>query len=113
MLANAVRICEAKFGVLFRCEGEALRAVALHGAPALYAEERRRNPVIRPSASAALGRAMATKQPVQIADVQDEPHYSDAPSPSCPPRRSRQKLAVSSTGGESYPLCKMARNRVF
>src|SRR5262245_30287528 len=80
MLANAVRICEAKFGVLFRCEGEALRAVALHGAPALYAEEQRRNPVIRPSASAALGRAMATKQPVQIADVQDEPHYSDAPS---------------------------------
>jgi GAF domain-containing protein len=80
MLANAVRICEAKFGVLFQSEGEALRAVALHGAPVLYAEERRRNPVIRPSASTILGRAMATKQPVQIADVQDEPHYSDAPS---------------------------------
>src|SRR5215472_3061861 len=80
MLANAVRICEAKFGVLFQSEGEALRAVALHGAPALYAEERRRNPVIRPSARAALGLAMAAKQPVQIADVQDEPHYSDAPS---------------------------------
>src|SRR5262249_39241576 len=80
MLENAVRICEAKFGVLFQSEGEALRAVALHGAPALYAEERRRNPVIRPSARAALGRAMATKQPVQIADVQAEPHYSDAPS---------------------------------
>jgi len=80
MLANAVRICEAKFGVLFQSEGKALRAVALHGAPALYAEERRRNPVIRPSARTALGRAMATKQPVQIADVQDEPHYSDAPS---------------------------------
>jgi GAF domain-containing protein len=80
MLENAVRICEAKFGVLFQSEGEALRAVALHGAPALYAEERRRNPVIRPSARTALGRAMATKQPVQIADIQDEPHYSDAPS---------------------------------
>src|SRR5262249_53872953 len=80
MLEKAVRICEAKFGVLFQSEGEALRAVALHGAPALYAEERRRNPVIRPSARTALGRAMATKQPVQIADVQDEPHYSDAPS---------------------------------
>jgi GAF domain-containing protein len=80
MLANAVRICEAKFGVLFQSEGEAFRAVALHGAPALYAEERRRNPVIRPSARTALGRAMATKQPVQIADIQDEPHYSDAPS---------------------------------
>jgi len=80
MLEKAVRICEAKFGVLFQSEREALRAVALHGAPALYAEERRRNPVIRPSARTALGRAMATKQPVQIADVQDEPHYSDAPS---------------------------------
>src|SRR5262249_53229992 len=80
MLENAVRICEAKFGVLYQSEGGALRPVALHGAPALYAEERRRNPVIRPSTRAALGRAMATKQPVQIADVQDEPHYSDAPS---------------------------------
>src|SRR5262249_22512895 len=48
MLENATRICEAKFGVLFRSEGEALRAVALHGAPPLYAEERRRNPVVRP-----------------------------------------------------------------
>jgi len=74
LLENATRLCEAKFGVLFQSEGEALRAVALHGAPALYAEERRRNPVIRPSASTTLGRAMATKQPVQIADVQDEPH---------------------------------------
>src|SRR5262249_29308496 len=74
MLEKATRLCEAKFGVLFQSEGEALHAVALHGAPALYAEERRRNPVIRPSASTILGRAMATKQPVQIADVQDEPH---------------------------------------
>src|SRR5262249_57225987 len=49
MLANATRICGAKFGVLFRSEGDALRAVALHGAPPLFAEERRRNPVIRPT----------------------------------------------------------------
>src|SRR5262249_23657768 len=80
MLANAVRICEAKFGVLFRCEGEALRAVAVHGAPALYAEERQRNPVIRPSARTTLGRAVATKQPVQIADLQEEPAYIDSSS---------------------------------
>src|SRR5262249_32646208 len=45
MLENATRICGAKFGVLFRSEGVALRAVALHGASPLYAEERRRNPV--------------------------------------------------------------------
>src|SRR5262249_50301908 len=72
MLENATRICEAKFGVLFRSEGEALRAVALHGAPAPYAEERRRNPIVRPGPGTMLGRAVATKQTVQIADLRDE-----------------------------------------
>src|SRR5262245_28255419 len=80
MLENARRICEAKFGVLFRCEGDALRAVAMHGAPQPYVEERRRNPIIRPAPTTALGRALATKQPVQIADVLNEPHYFDVPS---------------------------------
>jgi class 3 adenylate cyclase/putative methionine-R-sulfoxide reductase with GAF domain len=82
MLENATRLCEAKFGVLFRSEGDALRAVALHGAPLAYAEERRRNPVIRPilTPQTTLGRAVATKQSVQIADVLEEPNYFDAPS---------------------------------
>ena len=40
MLANATRLCEAKFGVLFRSEGNAFRAVALHNAPTAFAEER-------------------------------------------------------------------------
>src|SRR3974390_985675 len=70
MLENAVRICGAKFGVLFLCEGEhAARAVAMHGAPQAYAEERRRNPVIRPAPGTMLGRVLASKKPVQIADV--------------------------------------------
>jgi hypothetical protein len=55
MLANAVRICEAKSGLMCRSEGEALRAVALHGVPPSFAEERRRNPVIRPSPDSTLG----------------------------------------------------------
>jgi GAF domain-containing protein len=73
LLANAVRICEAKFGTLYRSEGDALRVVALHGAPPLFAEERRRVPVIRPDPGTSLGRAVTTKRPVQIADVRDEP----------------------------------------
>src|SRR5262249_20393467 len=48
MLENAVGICEAKFGVLFLREGDGLRAVALHGAPLAYAEERQHHPVIYP-----------------------------------------------------------------
>jgi GAF domain-containing protein len=80
MLENARRICEAEFGVLYRCEGEALRAVAMHGAPQAFVEERRRNPLIRPPPQTALGRVIATKQPVQIADVVNEPNYFDVPS---------------------------------
>ena len=39
MLANATRICEANFGVLFLYEEGAFRAVALHGAaPAIFVE---------------------------------------------------------------------------
>ena len=80
MLENARRICEAEFGVLYRCEGDALRAVAMHSAPQAFVEERRRNPLIRPPPQTTLGRVMATKQPVQIADIVNEPHYFDAPS---------------------------------
>jgi class 3 adenylate cyclase len=80
MLENARRICEAEFGALYRCEGDALRAVAMHGAPQAFVEERRRNPLIRPPPQTTLARAMATKQPVQIADIVNEPHYFDVPS---------------------------------
>jgi GAF domain-containing protein len=80
ILANAVRICEAKFGTLYLREGDALRVVAMHGAPPSFAEERRRNPVIRPHPDTTLGRAVTKKQTVQIGDVQNEPAYVNAPS---------------------------------
>ncbi|HMF25467.1 MAG TPA: GAF domain-containing protein [Pseudolabrys sp.] len=79
ILENAVQICAAKFGNLFLSEGNALRAVALHGAPQAYVDERRRNPVIRPHPTTTLGQVITTKRPVQIADIQNfEPDSSDA-----------------------------------
>src|SRR5262249_33517085 len=42
MLENAVRICEAKFGNVHLCEGDAFRTVAMHGAPPAYFELRQR-----------------------------------------------------------------------
>ena len=81
MLENATRICGAKFGVLYLCEGEdTVRAVAMHGAPQPYVEERRRNPVIRPAPASSLGRVLASKQPVHIADVLNDAKYLDLPS---------------------------------
>jgi two-component system, NtrC family, sensor kinase len=40
MLSNVVRIWGAKLGILFRSEGDAFRAVALHDASRSFAEER-------------------------------------------------------------------------
>jgi transcriptional regulator with GAF, ATPase, and Fis domain len=45
MLANATRICEAKFGILYLTEGDAFRTVALYGVPPAFAETRQREPV--------------------------------------------------------------------
>jgi len=77
MLANAARICEAKFGSMYLNEGSAFRTVAMYNAPPALAEMRRRNPVFRPNPRIALARAAATKQTVQIADVLAEPGYLD------------------------------------
>jgi GAF domain-containing protein len=74
MLENATRICEAKFGVMWLCEGEGFRSVALHG-PAAHVEERRREPVIYPGPELPLGRVARTRQIVHIADIRTEPAY--------------------------------------
>src|SRR6516162_234187 len=78
MLANTVRLCEAKFGNLFLCDGDAFRIVAMHNAPPAYAKERRRVPLSRPAPTTVFGRALRTKRPVQIADIRDEPDGSDS-----------------------------------
>ena len=81
MLANAVRICEAKFGTMFLREGDAFRTVALHNAPPAYVELRTRNPVIHPHPSTALSRLVATRQVVHIPDILvDQGYLAGAPS---------------------------------
>ena len=75
MLANATRICEAKFGNLFLCEGDEFRLVAMHGAPPAWAERWRREPVIRPGPGTGLGRVARTKEVVHIADLTKEQAY--------------------------------------
>ena len=80
ILENATRICEAQFGTIYRCEGDAVRCVGMHNAPKAFAEERRGKPVIRPAPATVFGRALATKRPCQIADIRDEIQSSDGPS---------------------------------
>ncbi|MFZ3338679.1 MAG: HAMP domain-containing histidine kinase, partial [Xanthobacteraceae bacterium] len=67
MLANAARICEAKFGILALYESDGrFRIVAMHNAPPGFAELKRREPVIRPGP---LARMAATKELIHIPDV--------------------------------------------
>jgi GAF domain-containing protein len=75
LLANAKRLCDAKFGTLLLREGSALRCVAIHGATAEYTEARQRAPVIEPAPDTALGRVLKTEHVVQIADIQKVPGY--------------------------------------
>ena len=54
VLENATRLCAAKFGNLYLCEGDAFRTTAMYNVPPEFAEVRRREPLIRPSGGSAL-----------------------------------------------------------
>ena len=74
MLANAVHICGASFGVLFRLDDGEWRAAAMFGVPPAFAEFWQRGPQ-RAGPRTALGRVAETRQTVHIADVTTEPAY--------------------------------------
>jgi GAF domain-containing protein len=75
MLANAVRICEAKFGILNRHQSGAFPVVAMFNVPNAFVELRRREPEVRPGPSHPLARVAATKEVLQIADYKAEADY--------------------------------------
>ena len=79
LLANAVRLCEAKFANLFLIEDDAFRNVALYGAPQALAEARHKQLLLKLSkdSGTALNRMAATKSVVQTSDVQTDPSYRD------------------------------------
>jgi len=74
-LANATRLCEAKFGTLFLCEGDAFRVASMHNAPLAYAEARTRMPIVRARRDTALWRAANAKRAAQIPDITKEQGY--------------------------------------
>src|SRR6516162_9678019 len=76
MLANAIRLCEAKFGNLYLHEGGALRVVASHNVPRAFAEARRRGP-IHPAPGGDFAKLIRTKQTVQTADLAATRPYAE------------------------------------
>jgi len=80
MLEKAARICEANFGNIHRWDGDALHLVATHNTPSGFAEFRRRSP-IRSSPKNVVGRAIATKTAVHVADLAAEQAYTEQRDP--------------------------------
>ena len=80
MLANATRLCEAKFGHLYRWNGAALSLVAMLNTPPALAEARAKSP-LRPGSNEPIGRMIATRQVVHVADATREPAYFEQRDP--------------------------------
>jgi len=79
MLMKAVQICEAKFGVLFRCYNDTeFHATVWVGVPPAYEQSLRQRGSFRPDADAPLGRLLRTKELVHTADELVEQSNSPA-----------------------------------
>jgi GAF domain-containing protein len=75
MLERAVRICGAKFGNIYRWDGEALHILASHNTPPAFAEAVRRSPY-RPYPHSPIGRMVAKGAVAHIRDVTAEEVYT-------------------------------------
>jgi GAF domain-containing protein len=103
MLANATRLCEAKFANLFLYEKDAFRIVAQQNAPRAYAERWRRNPVlgVDDNPRNPLARLAATRSVVDIVDLMAEQGYVE--------RDPRFVALVESAGARTHLLVPMLK----
>jgi GAF domain-containing protein len=75
MAENAVRLCEAERGYIFRFDGKLLRAVASYNVGTENWEFVHRNP-IAPGRHSISARAALERRTVQVPDVQADPEYA-------------------------------------
>jgi GAF domain-containing protein len=103
ILANATRLCEAKFANLFLYEKNSFRVVAQQNAPRAYAERWRKNPVliVDDNPRNPLARLVATRGVVDIVDLMAEPGYVE--------RDPRFVALVESAGARTHLLVPMLK----
>ena len=76
MLAKATELCEASYGAMWLCEGDAFRNAAIHGAlPAAYIEQWRQKTLVRPGPDVTFARVVQTRKPIQVADLRESRGY--------------------------------------
>ena len=74
LLENAVRICEAKFGTLFRYDGNNFHRAAGVGTPAALVEFQKQRGPFRPESAGVIARVLRTKRVAHSADSAAEPN---------------------------------------
>jgi GAF domain-containing protein/CheY-like chemotaxis protein len=78
LLANATRLCEASYGIMWLCEGDQFRTGAFHGAlPPAYTDRWRHGTLIRFDPEVPSVRAIKARQPVQVEDFSTSRSYRD------------------------------------
>ena len=102
ILENATRLCQANFGVLFLCEGDAYRAVAMHNAPSAYVEARQREPLVSMTGTTVIAEVARTKRTIQTADMAKNPAYRKNPQ--------YTQLFVRLTGARSFVAVPMLKD---
>src|SRR5262249_17344967 len=90
LLANATRLCAAKYGTLFLREGDNFRVVAQHNTPPALAELRKKDPIVRAGPGTAIRRSTTAKQAIQVTDIHTEPAYAE---------RDPDRMALVELGG--------------
>jgi GAF domain-containing protein len=73
LLEKAMRLCEAAFGEFIVAEGDRVRAVAVRGAPAAFAELRSRS--APPTPGSIMARVLAGEPVIHTADAKDDDLY--------------------------------------
>jgi GAF domain-containing protein len=77
MLANAVRICDAKFGNIYRWDGALLHLVTAHNTPPAFVEARRHTPHDPSKPNRLIRLMLETRSAIQVPDIADQPGYRD------------------------------------
>jgi len=90
MLENATRICDAKFGTLFRFDGDLFHRVAGTGTPPALVEFQTQRGPFKPEVSDRLSRVLQTKAVSHVTDEMAEPN----PGPAATHGGARSVVAV-------------------
>ena len=94
MLANALRICEAKFGHILLYDGDSFRGTHLHDVPPAYRSFWEQHGRIQPNPNTALGQIAHTRQVVHIPDLKDGVAYRE--------REPLRVITVEQAGARSF-----------